>query len=106
MRFLAILLSAYILLLSCYPCQDSGETHQHTKKEQLAHAHSDCHGHDDGEVCSPLCACGCCTIHCISANYFLSFPPLNTTVWHSRNSSYKTPFVPLLVRAIWQPPKL
>ena len=57
MRFLTIILSVYILVLSLAPCGDDIDCSKHAnnKTEQT----SDTHDHKS-ENCSPFCICACC----------------------------------------------
>ncbi|WP_404980253.1 DUF6660 family protein [Chitinophaga pollutisoli] len=66
MRYVAVILSFVMLILSCIPCADQGlgmnggaDAHDQysTVQEEADNHHSH---HSDG--CSPLCVCSCCSV--------------------------------------------
>ncbi|WP_349318147.1 DUF6660 family protein [Chitinophaga sp. MM2321] len=103
MKWLVYILSVYIILLSCIPCNDASAamllkstTIENTDTPSGHEAHAD--------YCSPLCICSCCNTQIttgavILLNYsgrqtMIGYPPL--------------PLAPLpaLSDNIWQPPQL
>ncbi|SEW50768.1 DUF6660 family protein [Chitinophaga arvensicola] len=100
MKWLLYILSCYIVLLSCIPCNDYA-TVSNTASVQLSTPHD----HEtQPDFCSPLCVCSCCNVQvtpgAVVSVYFytqriiLDYPllPVNP--------------LPLLSDNIWQPPQL
>ncbi|HOY96339.1 MAG TPA: hypothetical protein PK509_11420 [Catalimonadaceae bacterium] len=105
MKFLAILFSAYILLLNCIPCSDQ-ENCNDKKEEQALHVttdHSD--HHHEADFCTPFCTCSCCGQTCKVSSFYMptepAFTTLTTEVPAFQPSTFHEVFLP-----IWQPPKL
>lgn len=100
MKWLLYILSCYIVLLSCIPCND-----YQAVNNGVAVQLSTSHDHEtQPDYCSPLCVCSCCNVQATPAAavavYFIAqrvmidYPvlPLNP--------------LPSLPGAIWQPPQL
>jgi len=103
MKYLAIIISLYISLLSVMPCQDKDDA-------VLAQSHLTIRQAHDGneacsrEACTPLCSCSCCSsvrdidsqVHVLSfqQNTFIPYPDLIIPALSEQNI------------AIWQPPQL
>ena len=72
MRFIACILSFYIMVLTATPCIDRPEDHTVQKMEitqnQGAHQHQ-----KDADHCSPLCTCNCCASPVIQQNFTIQF---------------------------------
>ncbi|MFB9052368.1 DUF6660 family protein [Formosa undariae] len=64
MKFLAVILSIYILALNFAPCEDvvQGDDAQQIVSELVQHNDAD-HNHDTLDLCSPFCQCHCCHIN-------------------------------------------
>jgi hypothetical protein len=73
MKFLAFILSIYILALNFSPCEDNNAINDEVKTEITKQVDD---GHVDLDLCSPFCQCHCCHIH---ATYF-SIADLNVTI--------------------------
>ena len=66
MKFVALILSIYILALNFTLCEDNNAVNDDIKVELTQNSDSD-HGHNVLDLCSPFCQCHCCHIH---ATYF------------------------------------
>ena len=66
MKFVAFILSIYILALNFTPCEDNVLEGNEVKIEISQNIDVD-HSHADLDLCSPFCQCHCCHIH---ATYF------------------------------------
>ncbi|MDW5289596.1 DUF6660 family protein [Formosa sp. PL04] len=62
MKFLAVILSIYILALNFAPCEDTASFDDDTTTEFSEHSDSN-HDHNASDECSPFCQCHCCHIH-------------------------------------------
>ena len=60
MKLLAIILSIYTITLSTIPCDDGA----FYESEQLTSIYekSDCGDHNSIDLCTPFCACVCCSV--------------------------------------------
>ncbi len=105
MRFVAVFLSVYILLLSCMPCGDVKDCKElnGNRTEYSTSAHS---GHEnDIETCSPFCSCLCCGQ---TANFGIYTAEIKCTIYSTTpkfffpSASFQSEFH----SSIWQPPKL
>lgn len=68
MKFLAFLLSVYILALNLAPCDDN-VTHDNMDKTEILQAIGDNHQHQDSDFCSPFCICQCCHVNVIYSHF-------------------------------------
>jgi hypothetical protein len=101
MNFFALLLSFYMLTLSCFPCGDSEECNAKDRQE-ITSAPGD-HEHES-EGCTPFCSCACCSS--------TGFYPGTNTPKHIELASeqvvfYSPPeyFDSYNAHAVWQPPR-
>lgn len=67
MRFLAFILSIYILALNFTPCED-GVFEDNAFKIEISQIGEINEGHSDIDNCSPFCQCQCCHIHTTTSN--------------------------------------
>ncbi|WP_142687058.1 DUF6660 family protein [Chitinophaga polysaccharea] len=99
MKWLLYILSCYIVLLSCIPCND-----YQAVSNPVAVQLSTSHDHEtQPDYCSPLCVCSCCniqaipvaavTVHFIAQRVMVSYPALPVNP------------LPSLPDTIWQPPQ-
>ncbi|WP_220761415.1 DUF6660 family protein [Flavobacterium sp. UMI-01] len=106
MKILRIILSIYIIALSCMPCADAAygiEEKNHIVQSDENSA-SDHHLEDN---CSPFCVCSCC--HCMGLYKFNDFTKdlLTINLFVERNTvAYTTTLFSNFQNAIWQPPQL
>ena len=67
MKFLAFILSIYILALNFAPCEDNGNADNNVKIE-ISQSGDINHAHNVIDLCSPFCQCHCCHIHATQFN--------------------------------------
>jgi hypothetical protein len=104
MKYLAIIFSLYITLLTLMPCQDGEDI-----SPRIAHTSSiqkPINGveHNGQEICTPFCTCSCCSTsrHLITASndeiviYGISVP----------YATYKVPAIADQLLEIYQPPQI
>ncbi|WP_147243595.1 DUF6660 family protein [Chitinophaga flava] len=102
MKWLIYIMSLYILVLSCIPCNDTQAVAMYNHTEVTA-THE--HNHETQvDFCSPLCVCSCCNVQVTPATSVILpyhmhqvqviFPVLPVTP------------LPLSSNTIWQPPRL
>ena len=103
MKFLAIILSTFILVLSIVPFEDN---YCGIQCEEISDStHQDKENHDS-ESCPPLCDCQCSQIHVISVehkdvtNAFVFADESKISCGLDNEISFD------LLNSIWHPPKL
>ncbi|SHI88679.1 DUF6660 family protein [Flavobacterium terrae] len=107
MKFISVILSFYIFVLSTVPCAD-------IEINSIAHAtvnHSsdkDNHSHNkSNDLCSPFCICNCCGqvtltyAPVIIYDFQVQFEEIKTS-----NSFYTSVFHSNFYGSIWQPPQI
>jgi hypothetical protein len=96
------MLSLYILVLSCIPCNDARAAAVYQTAEI---ASADTHHHEAAaDFCSPLCVCSCCNVQVTPAQIIhLSY--IHRQVQVVFPVLPEAP-LPLLSATIWQPPRL
>ncbi len=100
MKFIAFILSTYILALNLSPCEDNIPSASDVKVE-ISQAEDN--GHKDLDLCSPFCQCHCCHVHTIDFG-LTSFEPLVAII----SSEIFTHFDSLgeeIQYSIFQPPR-
>ena len=102
MKFLAFILSIYLLALNLAPCEDNivldGEV-----KTEISQAVGDEHQHQESDLCSPFCICQCCQIsitHFIIPNIKFDLAYISTQDFFYLNGSEKD-----FTSSILQPPR-
>ena len=103
-KLLFLFLSIYLLVLSCFPCNDSKECNLITQVEVSASNNHQEHNHSK-EACTPFCTCSCC-----AASAFYN-PISKVQVVNEDFQSIKYPihverFKAGVSYSIWQPPKI
>ena len=102
MKFVAFILSIYILVLTAMPCADSPHANDLLKME-LSGLKTD-NNHRDSNPCSPFCTCDCCITPVMQQDNSLH---LDCTDYVYRDySEYSVSYISSLFASIWQPPKL
>ncbi len=106
MKWFVSILVAYLLALSLVPCADFRDRCEVTA-EAAETTGSHQHTGDDNDHCSPFCACACCGISMVAAEY--SFPALEPPF--QLKSSHEVVihdsfFVSSYLGNIWQPPRI
>lgn len=104
MKFFANIMSIYLLVLCCIPCNDKEECNINTNyKISSASNHSE-HNHAN-EACSPFCNCTCCAASAFfSPLSYLTF--FKFKISQVKYSIYKSTFRSDYSFSIWQPPQL
>lgn len=102
MRFLAIILSVYVLALSCFSCAD--EIIVHTQTASIENHHDNSKEHSDEEMCPPFCNCACCKIS-VEINVIASLISSIKNI-KIQPQVHFTPAIVDIQYAIWQPPQL
>jgi hypothetical protein len=103
-----ILLSIYLIILSCMPCADTKEdVHEYSFLEVENTKHEE-HSHDQhNDLCSPFCTCNCCSSQILVYSDIQSlFFPLQFEEIKMISSFYKTIFTSNFYGSIWQPPQI
>jgi len=103
MKWLAVLLSIYVLSLACMPCVDEIDHNCTSQTEQSSNQTSD-QNHHQSNACSPFCVCVCCNVTVVVANFVVNTSPIAfqrksfVPVYENILSNYN--------HSIWQPPKI
>jgi len=100
MRFLALLFSMYILLLTSLSCAEMKEK-DHAQNVPVSQRSSN---HDNCSECSPFCTCNCCATPMVCQMDLVVFKVSILVRKHETN--YPTLFVTQRSGDIWQPPQL
>ena len=101
MKFLAFILSIYILALNFSPCEDNSSGNDELKTEISEQSSSE---HADLDLCSPFCQCHCCHIHTTYFNildFAIASTPISTQVFFHFNGLEKD-----FNNTILQPPRV
>ena len=103
MKFVTIILSLIILILSIKPCSDGNNAEDLHKDEISAHHN---HQNDSDDSCPITCICNCCgmtiayePIKTISLN-------INIKISTSLVSTYQSSYIFDFHSNLWQPPQL
>ncbi|NHA05442.1 hypothetical protein G7092_16650 [Mucilaginibacter sp. HC2] len=103
MKYIAIIISLYVSLLSVMPCQDRDDAVWAQTHLTIRQAHDGNKG-CSRESCTPLCSCSCCSsVRDIDQQVYIPSFQQNTFV------PYPDLIIPALSEqdiAIWQPPQL
>ena len=103
MKFVAFILSIYILALNFTPCEDSGNIDNDVRVEISQSGDID-HSHNSLDLCSPFCQCHCCHIHATYFNLegFIASPQkISTKIFSHFDDSGKD-----ISNSILQPPRV
>ncbi|WP_409013983.1 DUF6660 family protein [Dyadobacter sp. CY356] len=105
MKIFKLILSLYILLLSCFPCGDGLDCNGEDElKISSSLEHKD-HSHET-ESCTPFCTCSCCSASTL-ARYAIAAVKIPKTVFAAvKFPAYADRFRPEFSFSIWQPPKI
>mgnify|MGYP006171204831 CR=1 FL=1 len=106
MKWIAIVMSIYLMALSNMPCADMEVNSAMHKTAQFAS--EDNHSHDkDNDLCSPFCACNCCGAQVLSYQSAVSFDfPVAYNLILKSLPSYNSVFTSNFYGSIWQPPQI
>ncbi len=103
MKFIAFILSIYILALNFTPCEDGNTISDGVNVEFVYNMDVD-YGHNDLDLCSPFCQCHCCHIHATNFNLEelkLVSNAISTNIFSHFDSLGKE-----ITNTILQPPKV
>jgi hypothetical protein len=102
LKITAFILSIIVLVLSCMPCTDGGNSMGKAKQEVVKSSHQQDYPKTD--ACSPFCSCSCCSgvpIPKVLAKLVLAKVEFKKQYYTFYSSSVKD-----VSLAIWQPPQL
>ena len=103
MKFLACIMSLYILVLIAVPCADHPEDHVLVKNEIVSGTHQD--RDHAGDQCSPFCTCDCCVSPILYQDHTLIFQCF-TVLLGTYLPEYSVESISFYPGSIWQPPQL
>ncbi|APG65916.1 MULTISPECIES: DUF6660 family protein [Tenacibaculum] len=102
MKYLAFILSIYILALNLAPCEDYAALDNEVQTEISQVTDSD-HQHQDSDLCSPFCICQCCHISAIDFKFVdvnINISYISTKDFFYQNGTEKD-----FTTSILQPPR-
>lgn len=94
-----------ILALALYPCGDQACKDEQRPAYAIVNANNQAHDTGEGDVCSPLCICACCSVQ---VQLVSPSAPLSYIHWApdtSRMTAYQENIYLVSSHSIWQPPK-
>ena len=102
MKLFSFLMSLYMLLLACMPCNDSRDCSAEEKVSVVASGTHDDHDADT-EHCTPFCVCACCAAPVVQ---FQQTPVIKSFMAGKIVNSYPAEFIfSNTEHNIWQPPR-
>lgn len=111
MKFLTILFSIYIMLVSCLPCTDGNENIgcdaivSVDSNDSDFNSHSS-HEHHHEDTCPPFCICNCCGAQILTLNKIEFFEfPFFSVLYQEKVIFYILNYSNSLAKTIWQPPQ-
>ncbi len=102
MKFFALILSIYVLVLTAIPCVDKPE--DTTIQKTVICAKTAGSQHQDIDHCSPFCTCNCCSSPKIQQDLVIAFNSFQILI--ESYSDFSPHFTSCHFAAIWQPPQL
>ena len=103
MKFITIILSLLILVLSIKPCSDENNA-EDLHQDGISAEHN--HQNDGDDACPITCVCNCCGMaitYLLIKTFNLKFnEKISTKVFSNYQSNYRFDFL----SNIWQPPQL
>ena len=84
MKYLAVILSIYIIALNLVPCEDNW-IFDNVGTTEISQVIDDDHQHQNSDFCSPFCSCQCCQMtlsNIILADYNPN-PIISSELFHS-----------------------
>lgn len=109
MKITTIILSLYLILLSCLPCADTKVKDVHVGSNLVvtvenSHSHTN-EKHSD--LCPPFCSCNCCAVQVLTFNPTLSYSfSKETELIILQISTYHSVLKSNFFGSIWQPPQI
>ena len=106
MKWIAIVMSIYLMALSNMPCADMEVDSVAHKTAQFSSEAN--HSHDkSNDLCSPFCACNCCGAQVLSYESAPVFDfPADYSVITKQLPNYTSVFASNFYGSIWQPPQI
>ena len=106
MKWIAILMSIYLMALSNMPCADMEVNSAMHKTTEFSSENN--HTHDkDNDLCSPFCACNCCGAQVLSYQTAVTFEfPAVSSIISIPLPNYNSVFASNFYESIWQPPQI
>ena len=104
MKFFTLIMSFFLLYLSCLSCSDSKECNINAEQKVSATTNHEQHKHTS-EACTPFCNCSCCAasaFHQPFAKQQALKQIFQSVKYHIQNDS----FLSQEFSSIWQPPKI
>ncbi|WP_143310802.1 DUF6660 family protein [Chitinophaga vietnamensis] len=103
MKWFVYILSLYIVLLSCIPCNDADAavSRSRSRIEQVS-SHTD--HQQQLDFCSPLCVCSCCNVQVTPASATLFLAICQQVI--SISCDLPVYALPCTATDVWQPPQL
>ncbi|WP_394342336.1 DUF6660 family protein [Taibaiella soli] len=104
MKFFTLIMSIYLLVLSCIPCNEGQEGNVITE-QKISATNQKRHHQTGNEVCTPFCTCS----HCPASAFYQPLSHFNVpiTVFQSlKYPVYNASFCLEVSLSIWQPPKI
>jgi len=101
MKFFALILSAYIMVLTAIPCMDKPEDLSLITTKISAKTSSSYQ--QDIDHCSPFCTCNCCSSPKIQQEIAIEF--ICSRIIHLRFAENSPASVSAPACAVWQPPR-
>ena len=103
MKFVALLISIYVLYMVSVPCIDGASCMTNTHADHTSH-HEEPADHNDADGCSPFCICTCCSVTVILTAFHFESDPSYTPV--IENIPLNQGLTSTFFQHIWQPPKI
>ncbi|WP_147271957.1 DUF6660 family protein [Marinilabilia salmonicolor] len=101
MKYLAVILSMYVMVLTAIPCNDVHAANTNSVSLELSEQSPN--QTNDVDLCSPFCFCHCCQTLSFPSFFSISF--INLVVI-TLDIKLKEPAISSPVASIWQPPKI
>ena len=102
MKLLTFMLTVYMLLLSCMPCNDSSDCSAEEKVSITINS-TDHDNHDDEENCTPFCVCACCAVPVFQSSAAIAIQKFSQQI--VLNNYKEDKFFSTSFSNIWQPPR-
>ncbi len=104
MKWFAILLSIFMIVISCIPCADAApEVDTSVQTSIQTNPDSDNHA-PAADLCSPLCICNCCAGFALQTAFHKTSLPVFKVITIAPVHQPDAVLYPSF--SIWQPPKL
>ena len=103
MKFISIILSFYVLMLTAIPCIDA-PVHDCMNKTDASQGNQHSHHQNDSDRCSPFCTCNCCATSVIFQDVQVQLSCFSFI--EIQYFPLSTGFFSDSLASIWQPPKI